>query len=434
MAQKRNGTVVYALAGRALEAAIRLDQEVRRELETVPVLQSGNMKEIGDSWNAMYKSLLARLEQEAPDVLQLTGLTSPATQVFQGVQSLPRAYNEYPQIFTSPEKKPMFFMYSPVDYNGKHFVPEDSIPLNDKQRAKIDDLLFAGGWLGNAPIVNIQKEGTATPADYKPPRKSELRKAFAYLPNDRVCFLAAGRSLELVQDYRARTDEWKARIDDARSAIEAEVLSKKDSILANLPLGEDVRVSLSYSYSSGGGDKVSLLLSVRRAGNGDIWNAGKTVEPPETDAFKMRKREGGEYVVTPRRDTPEGKKIAKLIDAIPLTPGLRDYPELFANYDIKKDDIGQFLGINGTVPQVVDVEGHTILLYNSAPKDKKKDFCPPGAKPFPTEAYQWLDSDKGDRNMGVKLPPMPDSVASILRGDDPKPVAIAPRKPRPPKP
>ena len=107
---------------------------------------------------------------------------------------------------------------------------------------------------------------------------------------------------------------------------------------------------------------------------------------------------------------------------------------MFANYDIKKDDIGQFLGINGTVPQVVDVEGHTILLYNSAPKDKKKDFCPPGAKPFPTEAYQWLDSDKGDRNMGVKLPPMPDSVASILRGDDPKPVAITPRKPRPPKP
>lgn len=434
MAQKRNGTVVYALAGRALEAALRLDQEVRRELEAVPVLQSGNMKEIGDSWDAMYKGLLARLAEEAPEVLQLTGLTSPATQVFQGPQSLPRAYNEYPQIFTSPEKKPMFFMYSPVDYNGKHFVPADSIPLNDKQRSKIDDLLFAGGWLGNAPIVNIKKEGTATPADYKAPSKSELRKAFTYLPNDRVCFLAAGRSLELVQDYRARTDAWKARIDDARAAIEADVLSKKDSILANLPLGEDVRVSLSYSYSSGGGDKVSLLLSVRRAGNGDIWNAGKTVEPPQTDAFKMRKREGGEYIVTPRRDTPEGKKIAKLIDAIPLTPGLRDYPELFANYDIKKDDIGQFLGINGTVPQVVDVEGHTILLYNSAPKDKKKDFCPPGAKPFPTEAYQWLDSDKGDRNMGVKLPPMPDSIASILRGDDPKPAATPPRKPRAPKP
>src|SRR6218665_2043869 len=141
MTQKRNGTVVYALAGRALDAALRLDAELRRELESVPVLQSGNMKDIGDSWDAMYKGLLARLEHEAPEVLQLTGLKSPATQVFQGPQTLPRAYNEYPQIFTSPEKKPMFFMYSPIGYKGKQFVPADSVPLNEKQITNNNNLL-----------------------------------------------------------------------------------------------------------------------------------------------------------------------------------------------------------------------------------------------------------------------------------------------------
>lgn len=414
MTQKCNGTVVYALAGRALEAAVRLEQELRKELQTAPVMQSGNLKDIGDSWDAMYKGLLARLEREAPEVLALTGLKAPAVQVFKGPQTLPRAYAEHPQIFTSPEKKPLYFMYAPVDYKGNHFTPADSVQLNDKQTAKVDNLLFAGGWLGNAPIISVKKQGVATPADYVPPSTSEVRKAFSYMPNDRVCFLAAGRSLEIVNDYRARTKDWERKIKAACREIEAEVAKKKSEILVGLPLGEDVRISATYSYSSGGGDKATLLLSIRREGKDNIWHAGKTVDAPESAAYKLSNREGGEYIVTPRLDTPEGKKISALFDAIPLTPGLRDYPELFADYAIKKDQIGQMLGVNGTVPQVVDVGGHTVLLYNAAPKAKKNAFCPPGAKPFPAEAYEWLRSDEGDRNMGITPPPMPPKMADIL--------------------
>jgi len=412
--QKRNGTVVYALAGRALEAAQRLEQELRKELQTVPVKQSGNLKEIGDSWDAMYKGLLTRLAREAPEVLALTGLKAPATQVFKGPQTLPRAYAEHPQIFTSPEEKPLYFMYAPVDYKGNHFVPADSVQLNDKQTAKVDNLLFAGGWLGNAPIVSVKKRGVATPADYVPPTESELRKAFSYMPNDRVCFLASGRSLEIVNDYRARTKDWERKIKAACREIEAEAKKKKSEILIGLPLGEDVRISATYSYSSGGGDKATLLLSVRREGKDNIWHAGKTVDAPESPAYQLASRESGEYIVTPRRDTPEGRKIAAMIDAIPLTPGLRDYPELFASFEIKKDQIGQMLGVNGTVPQVVDVGGQTVLLYNAAPKAKKNAFCPPGAKPFPAEAYEWLRSDEGDHNMGITPPPMPQKIADIL--------------------
>lgn len=432
MAKKPNGNVVYALAGRALDAAIRLEHEVQRELQTTPVLQTGNMKDIGDSWDAMYKGLIERLSHEAPEVLALTGLTSPAVQVFQGTQTLPRAYKEFPQIFTSPEKKPVYFMYAPVDYKGEHFVPADSLALGEKQRARVDDLLFAGGWLGNAPIVSIKKEGTVTPDDYKAPSKSALRKAFAYIPNDRVCFVAAGRSLEIVEDYRARHAAWEESLKAAREAIEAATEKLKPQILAHLPPGEDVNISVSYSYSSGGGDKATLQLSVRRAGKDNIWHAGKTVDVPESPAYKISAREYGDYIIAPRRNTEEGKQIAALIDAIPLTPGLRDYPELYANYDIKKDQIGEMLGVNGAVPHVAEIDGHTILIYNSAPKDKKKPFCPPGAKPFPTEAYEWLNSDRSDRNMGITPPPMPESVARLLRGDETPAKPKAPR--RQPKP
>ncbi|MBI1215235.1 MAG: hypothetical protein GC185_05370 [Alphaproteobacteria bacterium] len=416
---KANGSVVYKLAGRSLEAALRLEEELKRELQTVPVMQSGNLKDIGDSWDAMYKGLLARLEKEAPEVLELTGLKSSSVQVFQGPQTLPRAYAESPQIFSSPERAPEYFMYAPVDYKGEHFVPEDGVKLSAKEERTTDNRLFAGGWLGNAPIVTVKKRGVETPADYKPPSKSALRKAFSYMPNDRVCFLAAGRSLEIVEDLKARKEDWQEKLGAACRAIEAEVLKTKPWILAELPPGEDVRVSATYSYMGGGGGKAELLLSVRREGKDDIWNAGKTVTPPPSPAFDTGERGGGDCTVLPRRDTEEGRALAALIDAIPETPGLRDYPELYADFSIEKDEIGQMLGVNGTVPQSVDVAGRTVLLYNAAPESGKNGFCPPGATPFPAEAYEWLRSDEGDRNMGITPPPMPKSLAALLDGKTP---------------
>lgn len=433
MAPKPNSNVVYALAGRALEAAQRLEQELQRELKTVAVMRSGNMKDMGDSWDAMYKGLLERLDREAPEILELTGLKSPATQVFKGAQTLPRAYQEYPQIFASPEKKPMLYMYAPVDYKGAHFVPVDSVPMTGKQADRVGDLLFAGGWLGNAPLVSVRKEGVATPADYKAPGKTALRKAFSHMSNDRVCFLAAGRSLDIVQDYRARTEDWKEKLQTACRAIEAEVGKKKNELLVMLPVGEDVNISVSYSYSSQGGDKATLLLSVRRAGKDSMWNAGKKVDAPESDAYRLTPREGGEYVVKPRRDTPEGKALAAIIDAVPRTPGLKEYPELLADFKIKQDQIGRMLGVNGSIPQVVDVGGYTVLLYTAAPGVKKDSFCPPGAQPFKAEAYEWLRSDEGDRNMSIKSPPMPRDLADLL-AKTPQNVAPAQKTTAPQKP
>ncbi len=433
MKPERNGTVVYALAGRSLEAALRLERELAKELQTVPVLQKGSLRDIGDSWDGMYKGLLARLEKDAPHVLTLTGLKSPAVQVFKGPQTLPGAYEEYPKIFSSPEKIPAYFLYAPVDYKGRHFVPADAVLLTDKESQNIDNRLFAGGWLGNAPIVSIKKQGVATPTDYVAPSETELRKAFSYAKNDHVTYLAAGRSLEIVEEYRARTREWERKIKAACRAIEAAAGKTKTEILLGLPAGEDVRISATYSYSSGGGDKATLLLSIRREGKNSIWDAGKTVDALPSPAFHLSNREGGEYIVTARTDTAEGKKLAALIDAIPLTPGLRDYPELYANFDIKHDQISRMLGVNGVVPQAVEVDGRTVLVYSISPKSKENGFCPPGAKPFPAEAYEWLRSNEGDRNMGITPPPMPKEIVDILSAADTA-LPTGKKRPHTPKP
>ncbi len=418
MKPKRNSTVVYKLAGRSLEAALLLERELAKELLTVPVLQKGKINDIRDSWDGMYKGLLARLEKESPDVLTLTGLNSPAVQVFQGPQTLPRAYVEFPKIFSSPKKTPEYFMYAPVDYKGRYFVPADAVLLTDKEEQIINNRLFAGGWLGNAPIVSVKKPGVATPADYVAPSAVKLRKAFSYAQNDRVIYLAAGRSLEIVEDYRARTQDWESKIKAACRAIEAEAKKTKTDILLGLPAGEDVRISATYSYSSGGGDKATLLLSIRREGKNSIWDAGQTVDALPSPAFHLSNREGGGDIVTVRTDTPEGKQLAALIDAIPLTPGLRDYPELFANFDIKHDQVSRTLGVNGVVPQAVEVDRRTVLVYSASPKNKENKFCPPGAKSFPAEAYEWLRSDEGDRNMGITPPPMPKEIIDILAAAD----------------
>ncbi|MDE2336741.1 MAG: hypothetical protein KGL10_05460 [Alphaproteobacteria bacterium] len=429
---KSNGMLVYKLAGRSLAAARRLEDELRRELETVPVLKEGNLKAIGDSWNALYKGLLARLAVEAPEVLELTGLNARAVQVFQGPQTWPRAYAEAPHIFLSPEKNPEYFMYVPVDYKGGHFVPADGILLDEKEERITGDRLFAGGWLGNAPLVTVKKEGVTTPADYAPPSKSALRKAFSYLPNDYVCFIAAGRSLALVADLKARQKEWERRLKHACRAIEAAVELDKPKMLAALPAGEDVRISATYSYYSSGGGRAELLLSVRREGKKDFWSAGKTVPVPPSPAFTLEDRSGGEYIVRARTDTPEGRRLAAVIDAIPDTPGLGDYAALRGNFAVKKDSIGQALGVNGVVPHVVELAGRTILVYTAAPKSGKDGFCPPDAQPFSAFAYEWLRADDGDRNTGVTPPPMPQAVSDALAG---KPAATPPRRKKsPPRP
>ena len=430
MRTKNNQMIVYKLSGRSLEAALRLDKELERELQTVPVLRKGFATDIRKSWEALYKSLIARLETEAPDVLELAGLKARAVQVFQGVQSLPRAYAATPEIFCDGRKEPEYFMYVPVDYKGGHFVPADAVLLNDAEENAAGNRLFAGGWLGNAPLVSIEKQGIATPADYEPKSQSALRKAFPYIKNDNVCFIAEGRSLAAVEDLKARKAEWQDRIDAARDAIEAIVERQKPEILARLPADEDINISIPYRYCAG--EKPTLLLSVRKAGKVDLWSAGKPVPLSPSAAYDLGDYEGGEYVVKARKDTPEGRKLAALIDAIPVTPDLCDYPELHARFAMKKDDIGRALGLNGVVPQMMEISGLTLLIYNAAPDAKKDDFCPPDAKPLPAFAYWWLRNDQEDRNTGATPPPMPQAVRDALDGktQDPKPR----RKKKPPQP
>lgn len=424
MRLERNGTAVFELKGRSLWAAKRLEEEIRKELETTTPQSTGLLSEIHDSWNKFYEGLIRRLSGEAPWMLRLTGLTSPAVQVSHEKDSLPRAYREFPDIFSSPGEPPRYFMYVPVDYNGNHFTPPDGVQLTREQAEKVDDLLFAGGWLGNAPLVNRPKAGVETPADYDPLQNSFLRRAQKDRHTQRT-FIAGGESLAAVEDYEKRTAAWRAAAEKAREAIQVIAEAEFPQLLEALPEGEGLRASVGYSYGGNLNGKTQMMLSVRQEGNVDFMAGGKPVALQDNDAYTLTKRYGGEYTVEPRRDTEAGKQLAAIMDAIPKTPSLGDYPQLRGDFTFYPNPIEAAFSMNGTTPHVRKFGSSTVLVYNTDVTETG-NFTPPGATPLPLKAYKWLEADERDRNQGITPPPMPQELRTLW-GTPPKPRAGAPK-------
>lgn len=413
MLNQKNGTAIFELSGESLEAAKRLEDEIRKELETVKPMNSGNMLAIQKSWESFYKGLIARLKHEQPSLLALTGLAAPTVQVQESKDSLPRAYVEFPAIFSSPEREPRYFMYVPVDYKGACFRPQDSVQVDEEAAAQIDELLFAGGWLGNAPLVTMTKEGIATPADYVPAQESDEEDT-----HTRRAFIAGGESLEAVRDYERRQREYRAACDRARKAIEKIAELGFPALQETAPAGETLRASVSYRYGGHLEGKTEMLLSVRMEGTSSMWNAGKTLPLKDNAAWTLKQGHGNEYVVEPRRDTPGGQALARIMDNIPATPSLAEYPALLSDFSFRPSRIENALGVNGIVPQVRELGGKKILVYNTE-DDDASGFTPPGARPLSTQVFNWLDADERDRNMGYTPPPMPPVVRAALA--EPKP-------------
>lgn len=389
--------VVYELGGRSRDAAEALAGEMRRELDVRP------SSSLADR-DAVHAGLADRLKREQPELLELTGLTSPVVCVYKRQESWPRAYREYPCIFMSPETRPRYFMYAPVGYRGEHFVPPDARRLSEIEAQHAGNLLFAGGWLGNAPVVELKKAGVPVPSDYQSPSARELREVFGALSVRQVAYVTAGRSLELVQDYRQCEADWRRSIKRASRAIRFAVREQRQHILAGLPAGEDININISPSYSSRGGDMVALELSIQQQGRVNIMHAGRRVVVPASPAYAVDVRDGRSFV-QPRLDTPQGQRLKVILDAIPVTPALSSYPELILQGRAQV-----------YAPHAVEVAGHTVLLYNLARADSAASFCPPDARRLPIAAFNWLRGDEGDRNIGIDPPPAPSRLAAILSG------------------
>lgn len=414
MANPKDINVLFELQGKSLKAAKALTIAVDAAAQKEKPRQLGNLLDIRNDWMRLYATLHETLRAEQPDVLKSTGLLSPATVVYKERNILPRAYTEYPHIFSSPEKNPRFFMYCPIDYQGHHFSPPGGRLIEGNEIAHTGNLLFAGGWLGNAPIFNIDKSGIPTPADYKPPRLGRAQDEFEQVrrQNTSVCFVAAGRSLQIIKDIAGFDKNFSEHCNKLLELIKVSVSKQFPELLKGLPKGETLYINTSIGSGGHHGRGAQFNISVRQSGKVNLMAAGQTVRLQESPYFHATPERGG-YVITARTDTPEGAEIAAAFASIPQKTFIQDYLELQANFVPVSDQISKMLGSDQPFPRSHNLSGLPFLVYGAKVKDKI-NFCPPDAIRASTTLYEWLKSDEGDINMGISLPPRPQQITDEL--------------------
>ncbi|MFN3827224.1 MAG: hypothetical protein ACK4NR_06320 [Micavibrio sp.] len=436
MANPKNINVLYELQGESLKAAKQLLIIVGKAVRENKPQDTGLVSDIQKSWSQFYQNLFGQLNNDHPQILQATGLLSPATTVKQGHDTLPRAYNDYPQIYVSSETKLRFFMYCPIDYKGNHFVPEGGRLLEGQEEQNIGTLLFAGGWLDNAPLFHQEKYGVAVPADYKKAPRGKVTDEFerVRLQNTHACYIAAGRSLQIIEEIEGFDQRFSQKCNKALAQIKAAVRKQFPDLLKDIPQGEKLYINSSYGYGGHHGRGVEFSISVRKSGKVNIMDAGQPVEIKDSPYFTTTKNYG-EYVIAPRTDTKEGRKIAAAIAAIPQKTFIHDYDELRADFTPISDQISQMLGTDQPFPRSHRLEGFPFLVYGSKVRGKNKiTFCPPDAIPVSTKLYEWLKADEADTNMGIALPPRPQSVLDELAKLQARLSALPAPAPQTPKP
>lgn len=403
MTQRRH--VVYELQGQSLKHARKLMEEIATAL-ALPAMRVNKGQ------------FLAQLKAEKSYILKGCGLLSPAVRVDEKRFALPRAYEEYPAIYTTDGNNPRFFMYSPVDYKGHHFAPKGGKKLSSQEASIIGSGLFAGGWADNYPLVPMKKKGVKTPADFKPDTgPAILRGPFGIAASDATHtfrhYIAGGQTLDTLNDMKRRTQSYQQSIDKVRAYVKTEVEKQFPEILSGLPAGEELYFNESYRDKMAA-QAFELDISVRQSGKTDLMKGGQPVELRDCDAFKLVAQPYHDYKIVPRTDTPEGLALIRMIHDIPVKPSPADYPALFANFCHHYSAAEKAAGAKASVaPRVEDWGALSVLVYEIE-DFTETGFCPVGSVYIPAEAYHWLKADRTDREIGIDPPPMPENIKKTL--------------------
>ncbi|PCJ99126.1 MAG: hypothetical protein COA45_06705 [Zetaproteobacteria bacterium] len=351
------------------------------------------------------------------NTVALTGLSHPVTEVKEQDQGYPRAYDLFPVVYensykhdsasdNAPEGQPDLYMFCPVGHDGDHFIPKDARLITDENEKEfISNTLFAGGWSTPFSYFTLNPRGVETPDTYVAPKKNpdDLKHG-----HQSQCFIAQGLTLELVEDYNQRTEQYNAGIHTVLKEIEhITSVELNDQFQAQLPAGEGYYMNSSTMTNDDG--KAQYSISIRNNGNIDTMSAGQPLEIKSNDFFIAEQTDYSEHKITPNTATKQGQALAKTMDNVPEKPSLTDYPDLVADMPFKENKIDTLLNVNGNTPRIDTFDGHIILKYNTDDTTNTY-FCPPDALPVPTEVFQWLQEDRADRQMGIRPPPQPEEL------------------------
>lgn len=364
--------------------------------------------------------LIENIASIDPNIHETLGLNAPVIQVQDNqIQSHPRAYEQFPTIYEnsygiaqedgSTKDVVEMYMFSPIGYDGQYYEPQDATLLSDEKDIKrVEAMLFAGGWLTPAVISSQKQNGVEVPHDYEPIEDDAKLHASAHT---RICFIAQGQTLVMLEDYDERVAEQRAATDLVMSRIDEIVKQDlREGFMAQIPQGEDYYINSMISQSDDVPPKNVYEISVRQSGNVGMMAAGQPLTMQDNDFFHVKNGHGrGEYVISPNTKTQQGRALKALMDDVPQKPHLSDYPSLVADLPFEEGGFDAMLGVNGHVPMMREFQGHKVLTYNT--DDPQYDeFCPPDSIPFSAELYNWLQADAADQQMGISAPPAPDEL------------------------
>ena len=154
MPHNKETTKLYELGGASLAAALEVNRLMQEDLlRDVDAFSSIDHVEV---FKETHKNLLDKI-----------GQSSRAVQIKMDEGCHSRAHEHTPHCYFHPVHHDRVLMQTPVDYKGRHFIPEDAVELTGKDREVMESGLFCGGWSDPEPIWSLKRpRGIATPADF----------------------------------------------------------------------------------------------------------------------------------------------------------------------------------------------------------------------------------------------------------------------------
>ncbi len=391
---------IYELESTTREAGLKLAQAAASYFRACPIDLRDKSGSVAIALHNEKNDFVdARLQENHADLMRALGMDTPVIFVRQEPSAFPRAYEAIPTLYAhvSYPENPALYLVCPVDYKGRHFVPEAGRLLDAEEVRKKRVLIFGSEWVDNYPLFSRRARGTALPADYVPPAQNpdgDFSTRYRF-------FRAAGKTAAYVREIR--------RLEDARNKATSRLFAyiqglipdlKKEGMLSvSADDPRDFRANFSLGTSDAG--RPLLTLSVRDTKHGHSIGIENNKWFTATDTGYIA---GGdlsrEYLVFPNRDTAEGRELGALMKPLQgRYPGPALFPRLLS------DDM------NGQerIPVIKAFGDAAYLLYHSDEK-KKGYFAPPGAVPVSPQEYNWLMADEHDRNIGIVPPPRPPSL------------------------
>lgn len=269
--------VVYELKGESLISAYALDSLQQMTAHDLTRTYNGDK----DAYKADIDMLLHQLGQK-----------TPSTRISLTEGSAPRAYAHYPAVFFHPGDNTRAYMFAPVDFKGRYFMPADAVKLTENQAKTISIGLWAGGWSDPAPVTPvIPAHGIPMPMDFD--RRSPLQNYEHFSPP-----FAADQSAMVVKVLNSTRDYLTAQ-----------------KAIGSVQTGDEFVFKCQMTYEDGG--RPGLIACAERKDN-------QARLPMKDNVYFLAERMAapiGYYKITPNKKYAGGLALQSFLDAVPtLSP------------------------------------------------------------------------------------------------------------------